>query len=207
MRDPGAAISAKGEMGPGLGRGPENSGGAQGGRLAWAAQPGPVRGTRVAARLADLPASSQGLVNLDQAGHDLPLRLGQRVLLGHQVLLQLGDPREIDDPCLVLGHGDLDGLFGILHAGGLELGALLGLQEGHQAVFHVLSGAQDGILVGGHQLLKLGILEANVIQDAPVVEDVPREGRTDVAGQGLGDQRFLKNSAEYCHVPLMAMCG
>ena len=145
-------------------------------------RPSLVSRPRVAPRFADLPASAQGLVNLDQPGHDLSLRLGQRVLLSHQGLLQLCDPREIDRACLVLGHGDLDRLFGILHAGGLIPGLLLGLQEGHQAVFHVLSGAQDGILIGGHQLLKPGILEANVIQDAPIVEDIPREGRTEAAG-------------------------
>ncbi len=58
--------------------------------------------------------------------------------------------REIDDRGFALGHDDLDRLLGVLDAGGLVPGPLLGLQEGHQAVLHVLGGAEDGVLVAGH---------------------------------------------------------
>ena len=52
---------------------------------------------------------------------------------------------------------------------------LLRPQEGHEPVLPLLSGGEDRVLVGRHQLLEPGILEANVVQDPPIVEDVPLE--------------------------------
>ena len=64
--------------------------------------------------------------------------------------------------------------------------ALLGLQEGHQAVLHLLSGGEDRALVSRHELLKPCVLEPNVVHDPPIVEDVPLERGTDVAVQSHG---------------------
>ena len=122
---------------------------------------------------------------------NFPLRLGQRVLLLHQVLLQLVTRVKSTVPAFVLNLGDLDGLLGVVHAFGLELRPLLGFQEGHQAVLHILIGVQDRVLIGGHQLLEPGILEAHVIQDAAVVEDVPLKRRADGAVEGREWNRSL----------------
>jgi len=69
--------------------------------------------------------------------------LGQGVLQRHQDLLDLGDPGEIDRPRLVLAQSDLEGLLGVGHARGLEARALLGAQEDHQSVLHLLTGCED----------------------------------------------------------------
>src|SRR5262249_48347141 len=42
---------------------------------------------------------------------------------------------------------------------------------------------QHLLLVDGDQLLRLEILQAHVVQDPPVVEDVPGEGRPDLPGE------------------------
>jgi hypothetical protein len=83
------------------------------------------QGGRLAARAADLPATPQGSVNLDQAQRDFPARLGQRVLHLHQGLLELSEPREIDGSRLELPQADLDGLLGVGLARGQGLRALL----------------------------------------------------------------------------------
>ena len=75
--------------------------------------------------MTQLPTTSQGPVGLDQAERDLAARLSQEVLCLHQGLLQLGDPREIDGPRLVLGHDNLDGFLEVLNACRLEPGLVL----------------------------------------------------------------------------------
>ena len=135
------------------------------------------------------PAASRRPVHLDQAGGDLALRLGQRVFQAHQVLLQERDARQIGHALRVLGQHDVHGPLGVGHAGRLRLRPPLGPQERHQAVLHVLVGAEHRIAVGGHQLLETGVLEADVIDDPAVVEDVPRERRADAALEGLFRKR------------------
>ena len=134
---------------------------------------------RIAAGQAKLPAAAHGSIRLDQPQRDFPLRLGQGVLLLHQILLQQGEPRQIRRAGVVLSQHDFDGLLGVGHAGRLFLGALLGKQEADQAVLHILIGAEDRVLIGRHQLLEPGVLEANIIQEPAIVEDVPLKRRAD----------------------------
>src|SRR5256885_2088319 len=54
------------------------------------------RAGNIAAGGSHWPAAAQGAVDLDETQGNVPLRLGQEVLLLHQVLLQDGHAVEID---------------------------------------------------------------------------------------------------------------
>ena len=149
---------------------------------------------RLATVQPNFPAAAQGPIDLDQAGGDFAAGLRQHVLLLHQVLLQLGDAGEIDRPGLVLRQHDLDRFFGVVHAGGLELRAPLGAEEGHQPVLHFLVGVENRLLVGGHQFLELGVLEPDVVQNPSVIQDVPLERRADAAVEGRGLEEIGKRT-------------
>src|SRR5262249_46566230 len=64
-------------------------------------------------------------------------------------------------------------------------GRPLTVQKRDDAVLDFLRRRQDVLLVEAHQLLRLEVLQAYVVEDAPVVQDVPLEGRPDVAGETL----------------------
>ena len=91
----------------------------------------------------------RGAVNLNQAGDDFALRDGQRVLLGDQRLFDLRDRGEIDRAGLVLDQCDLDRFLGLIDAFRLEASALLAAEKRDHAVFGVLIGVQDRLLIGG----------------------------------------------------------
>ncbi len=72
---------------------------------------------------------SESLVDLDQALGDFAAGLGERVLLQHQVLLELSDAGEVDGARLILHEAQCDGLLGLVDAFGLEPRARLGHAE------------------------------------------------------------------------------
>src|SRR5262249_47730980 len=85
-----------------------------------------------------------------------------------------------------IGVGDADRALGRLDAGGKKLGLLAGVQESGDPIFDFLGGGQDLLLIRTDQLLRLKVLEADVVEDSAVVQDVPLEGRADLAGEALG---------------------
>ena len=74
------------------------------------------RVTRVEPRVADLPTAAHGAIGLDQALTDFAAGLGERVLLQHEVLLELSDAGEVDGSRLVLHESQGDGFLGLIDA-------------------------------------------------------------------------------------------
>ena len=86
----------------------------------------------------------------------------------------------------ILGNNDPIGRVGGGDALGEQLRPLLGPQEGDQSVLGLLVGGQHGGAVVQQGLLELGVLQADVVGDPAVVEDVPLERRPDAAVEARG---------------------
>ena len=123
---------------------------------------------------ADLPATSQSSVHLDQPECDFASCLSPEILLLNQVLLDDGILIEIDgsDPELFADCPN-----GRLRSDGTLIEQLsappLGPQERDHSIFDFGTGRKDGLLVRGNQFLQCCVLEANVVDQPAIVQDVP----------------------------------
>ena len=133
---------------------------------------------------------------LDQARCDFSLRLRQDVLLLHEGLLQQGDGVKSTVPPSYWACTISHGLSASRRAGVLIVGALPGPQKGHQSVLHFLGGSEHRLLVGRHQFLEAGVLEADVVQDPSIVQQVPLKRRADRSVEGIGAEQVGEVCAE-----------
>ena len=158
-------------------------------------------------RTPNFPAAAEGPVRLDQALRDFAACLSQRVLLEHETLFELRDSREVDRPRLVLHESKGHSLLGFVDADRLQPRPRLGPQERHEAVFRFLVGIEHRLLISGDQFLELRILQADVIQDSAVVENLPIERRTDRPLEGAGAKSPGNCSEDQPTVPRIEMAG
>ena len=125
------------------------------------------------------------------------MSLGQQVLLLHEILLQEGDAIEIDCAALVLNLDNLDGLFRRQDALSQFFRLLLGLKEIDESVLDLVARPNDGFLIPDDQFLEFSILQANVVGEPAIIEDVPLKGRSDDALHGV----ILEEVAEALGLP------
>ena len=129
---------------------------------------------------------------MDQSQRDGAVRLGLQVLL---LNLGLRDDRDLIGIRAAQFPGGLDPghrPLHVRHAAIERRGALLGFQEPYQAVFHLGIGQQNLVLVRNDQFSEAGILVADVVADAPIVQDIPLKGRSHPAGESLLSEQTLE---------------
>ena len=90
---------------------------------------------------------------------------------------------EVGDPARVLLLDQIQRLLRRPRALGQRFHLPLVVEEGDQGVLGLGIGLEHHLLIFQRPLLESGVLDANVVDQPSVVEDVPLERRPDVAGQ------------------------
>ena len=120
---------------------------------------------------AELPTAAEGAIGVDDAGDSGGLGTGVREFDGELRLLGGEHGGVVGLPCFVAGEGERGGEFGGFH-GGLEVGhAGASLVKLGQTIFDLFLGGENGILVSEDGALERGILLADLVDEAAVVED------------------------------------
>ncbi len=120
---------------------------------------------------AELPTAAEGAVGVDDAGDGGGLGSGVREFDGELRLLGGEDRGVVGLACFVAGEGERGGEFGGFH-GGLEIGhAGASLVKLGQTIFDIFLGGEHGILVSEDGALERGVLLADLVDEAAVVED------------------------------------
>lgn len=121
----------------------------------------------------DFPSASQGAVYSHQVAGNTADSACQGVLCSQQGLLRSENRREIRASLLILDGSQIQRTFGCFGAPGQVLGVFLGAQEARQGILNLLLCQQHCVLIGNEKLLETRILQANVVGDSPVVQDIP----------------------------------
>ena len=111
-------------------------------------------------------------------------------MLGDQQRLGIEDAIEVGDAPFELGDDQLDRFLGFADAGFEPGGLLLGLDEADQRVFDLAARPEHGLLILQGILLEPGILHADVVGDAAVVEHVPLDRRQDDGQEAFGTEQI-----------------
>ena len=142
--------------------------------------------------VAQLPASAKGSIDVDQVESDVARGDRQLVLLLDLRGFQIKNSVEIDGAGAVLLHPKLGGRRGRLDAAVKVLGLFPRSQEAPERSLDFPAGRQDRVLVGRNQLLRLGHLQAHVVLDPAVIQDVPAEAGKDGSDEALGLEELGK---------------
>ena len=110
----------------------------------------------------------------------------------NQILLKQSDPVEIHDPVAILDERDIRRLLRRPHALGQSFHPHVRFQEKDETILDFCAGGQHGILIGRHQRLKLSILRTDIVQDSPVVQDLPTERWAEGAIEGSRREQLVQ---------------
>ncbi len=120
---------------------------------------------------------------MHKARCDISFGLRQQILLLHQVLFEDRDAIEIDETTLVLRDRQINGLGGGIDAALHVFGLKLRLKKFGDAVFGFGVRLQNRVAIMGDEFAEAGILQADIINQSPIVEDIPLETGADCALQ------------------------